>query len=340
MPIRTLINGGLISAVIFFSLLSSWPICGQSRKLDQRLSPLARILSSDSLFKKQILESADRISGVDIRKHIAVLASDSFEGRATGSDGFEKAANYVSRHFEQNGVVPAGSSYYQTFKIETKTVRSKVHLEHASEDSVETMNVVGIKKGTINPDEYVVITAHLDHLGKKQDSIYHGANDNASGVAVMMAVAAALKDIPTKRSVIFIAFTGEEVGLMGSAYFVTHPPIDLKKIRFMINLDLVGSGTNGIMVQGVNGHEEMFSEIQMVNQKYFQFELGTRPNSPNSDQYYFHLLGVPAFFMYAYNGTMPYHSPGDTADKIDAFVVENVAKFVLMNVWRFAQNGE
>ena len=138
---------------------------------------------------------------------------------------------------------------------------------------------------------------------------------------------------------IFIAFAGEEVGLNGSAYFVTHAPIDLKKIKLLINLDLVGSGKQGLMVQGVDGHESEFSEIRQINQKYFQFELGTRLNSPNSDQYYFHLLGVPAFFMYAYNGTIPYHSPGDTADKIDPAVVENVAKFVLMNVWNFAQKA-
>lgn len=336
MYLKTLINGGLVSAVIFFILFSAVQIQGQTRKLDQALPSLTGIQPADSLFEKNILESTDRISGVDIRKHIAVLASDSFEGRATGSSGYEKAANYVSRHFEQNGIVSEGPSYFQKFKIDSKTVKSKVHLQNSANDSVETMNVIGIKKGTLYPDEFVVLTAHLDHLGKKQDSVYYGANDNASGVAVMMAVVQALKDIPTKRSIIFIAFTGEEVGLIGSAYFVTHPPIDLKRIRFMINLDLVGSGTNGIMVQGINGHEDAFSEVQKINQKYFQFELGTRPNSPNSDQYYFHILGVPAFFMYAYNGTMPYHSPGDTADKIDSVVIENVAKFVLMSVWRFA----
>lgn len=337
MKIKNLINGGFLTAVIFFILFPACQIHSQSRKLDQTLPSMRGTLPSDSLFEQKILESANRINGIDIRNHIAVLASDSFEGRATGSNGYEKAANYVSRNFEQNNVVSIGSSYFQKFKIDTKTVRSKVHLQNAAADSVETMNVIGIKKGTLNPDEYVVITAHLDHLGKKQDSIYHGANDNASGVSVMMAVAQALKDIPTNCSVVFIAFTGEEVGLLGSAYFVTHPLIELKKIRFMINLDLVGSGPNGIMVQGVNGHEEVFSEVQKINQNYFQFELGTRVNSPNSDQYYFHLMGVPAFFMYAYNGTMPYHSPGDTAEKIDSVVIENVAKFMLLNVWDFAR---
>ncbi|MBL7959008.1 M20/M25/M40 family metallo-hydrolase [bacterium] len=297
------------------------------------------ITGSDSSFDKTILELVDKVNGKDIRSLIETLASDSFEGRATGSAGFEKAADFVAQHFEKNNVVPIGSSYFQKFKLDTKTVRSKVHLHETSNDSVETMNVIGIKKGTFHPDEYVLIMAHLDHLGKRQDSVYHGANDNASGVAVMMTVAEMLKNVNTSRSVVFIAFTGEEVGLMGSAYFVTHPPIDLKKIKFMVNLDLVGSGSNGMMVQGIDGHENEFSEIQQINQTYFQFELGTRPNSPNSDQYYFHLLGVPAFFMYAYNGTMPYHSPGDTAEKIDILVVENVAKFVLMNAWKFAQKG-
>ncbi len=337
MNIKNVFSGGLLSAVLFCYFSVSDALNSQTRRLNQTTASLHAKIGADSVFDEAILELVDNIRGKDICSLISTLASDSFAGRATGSNGYEKAANYVSRYFEQNNVVPVGSTYFQNFKIDTKTVRSKVHLQNASEDSVETMNVVGIKKGIFHPDEYVVITAHLDHLGKKQDSIYHGANDNASGIAVMMAVAHALKDIPTDRSVVFIAFTAEEVGLMGSGYFVTHPPIDLKKIRFMVNLDLVGSGTNGIMVQGVDGHKEVFTAIQVVNQKYFQFELGTRPNSPNSDQYYFHLLGVPAFFMYAYNGTIPYHSPGDTADKIDSVVIENVAKFVLLNVWDFAR---
>ena len=339
MKIITSSNGGLLSAVLFLLFVLSNNAQSQVGRLDQPVPPLQQIKIADSVFDTTILKLVDQVNGKEIHSLIATLASDSFEGRATGSAGFEKAANYVSRHFEQNNVVPIGSSYFQKFKLDTKTVRSKVHLHETSNDSVETMNVVGIKKGTLYPDEFVVLSAHLDHLGKKQDSIFYGANDNASGVAVMMAVAEALKDISTNCSVVFIAFTGEEVGLLGSAYFVTHPLIELKKIRFMINLDLVGSGTNGIMVQSVDGHKEVFSEIQKVNQKYFQFELGTRPNSPNSDHYYFHLLGVPAFFMYVYNGTMPYHSPGDTAEKIDSVVIENVAKFVLMNVWWFAKKS-
>lgn len=342
MTIKNVFSGGLLSAV----LLTLFPLFvlpeaveGQVRRLDQAVPSLQARAGTDSVFDKTILEIVDKVSGKDIRSLISTLASDSFEGRATGSIGFEKAANFVVQQFVQNGIKPVGNSYFQKFRIESKTVQSKVYLSHATDDSVETMNVIGIKEGSIYKDEFVVITAHLDHLGKRQDSIYHGANDNASGVAVMMKVAEMLKSINTSRSVIFIAFTGEEVGLMGSAYFATHPPIDLKKIKFMINLDLVGSGGDGIMVQGGDGHDAEQSEIQKINRTYFQFELGTRPNSPNSDQYYFHDLGVPAFFLYAYTGTIPYHSPWDSAEKIDTAVAENVAKFVLMNVWTFAQKG-
>ena len=337
MSIKNVLSGGLISAALFFQFALFQGLQGQIRRLDQTVPPLQIRNISDSIIDQTILDLVDNVHGNDIRSYINILASDSFEGRAAGSVGYDKAAYFLVKHFEKNGIKPVLGSFFQTFKIETRTVRSQVYLNRVTGDSVETMNVIGIKEGSTYRDEYVVITAHLDHLGKKQDSIYYGANDNASGVAVMMAVAQALKDVPTKRSLLFVAFTGEEVGLMGSAYFVTHPPMDLKKIKFMINLDLVGSGSNGIMVQGVDSHETELSEIRQINQAYFQFELGTRPNSPNSDQYYFHLLGVPAFFLYAYNGTMPYHSPGDTAEKIDTEVVENVAKFVLMTAWKFAQ---
>ncbi|MBL7996559.1 M28 family peptidase [bacterium] len=339
MKVITSSNGGLLSAVLFLLFVPSHNSQSQVRRLDQPGPSLQSITRTDSVFDKTILQLVDHVSGKDIRSLIDTLASDSFEGRATGSIGFDKAAHFVAQHFEQSGVIPLGNSYFQKFKIESRTVKSKVFIQNTPSDSIETMNVIGVKPGTTNPDEYVLVTAHLDHLGKTLDSIYPGANDNASGVAVMMTVAEILKNVNTSRSVVFIAFTGEEVGLMGSAFFVTHPPIDLKKIKFMINLDLVGSGSNGIMVQGVDGHDTELAEIKRINQTYFQFEIGTRPNSPNSDQYYFHLLGVPAFFLYAYNGTMPYHSPGDTAEKIDAAVVENVAKFVLMNVWNFTKKG-
>jgi Zn-dependent M28 family amino/carboxypeptidase len=326
-------NGRIIFAATVLLFFQLRDVYGQSRPLDQPTPSLSLIERTDLEFDGSIFKLVDSVRAKNILPIIYTLASDSLEGRATGSTGFIKAANFVQRHFEQSGLRPIGGSYFQKFKFDTKTVRSRVHLEETASDSVETMNVIGLKEGTLLRDEYVVITAHLDHLGKKLDSIYYGANDNASGVAVMMTVAQALKNVSTERSVVFIAFTGEEVGLNGSAYFVTHAPIDLKKIKLLINLDLVGSGKNGLMVQGVDGNESEFSDIKKINQKYFQFELGSRPNSPNSDQYYFHLLGVSAFFMYAYNGTIPYHSPGDTADKIDPTVVENVAKFVLMNVW-------
>lgn len=336
MTIQKKVTDVILSAVFFLIFFQFNDLNGQIRRTD-RLTPTLTVNTADSIFDKSVIESVNRINGKDILSLIYTLAADSFEGRATGSRGFGKAATFVLKQFEESGLKPIGSSYFQKFRIETRTVQSKIHLQDLSNDSIETMNVIGLKRGALFPDEYTVIAAHLDHLGKKQDSVYHGANDNASGVAVMLTVARALKDIPTKRSVLFIAFTGEEVGLMGSAYFVTHPPIDLRKIRFMVNLDLVGSGSDGIMIQGVDGHDAEFSKIQKINQTYFQFELSTRPNSPNSDQYYFHVLGVPAFFIYAYNGTMPYHSPGDTADKIDAAVVENITKFVLMNVLNHAK---
>ncbi len=325
-------NGGAIFAVIFFLVIQPSYVNGQARRLDQITLPLS--VGEVDHSNKEIMVRVDSIRAEKILPIIRTLSSDSFGGRATGSAGYNQAADYVRGCFAQNGLKPIGSSYFQEFKIDTKTIRSRVYLQEETPDSVESMNVIGLKEGTILKDEFVVITAHLDHLGKKGDSIYHGANDNASGVAVMLAVSEALKDLPTRRSVVFVAFAGEEVGLMGSAYMAMRAPIDLKKIRLLVNLDLVGSGKDGIMVQGVDGHEETWSEIQKINEDFFHFELGMRPNSANSDQYYFHRLGVPAFFMYAYNGTIPYHSPADTADQIDAAVIENVAKFVLMNVWK------
>ena len=188
-------NGRIIFAatvLLFFQLRDAY---GQLQPLDQPTPSLTLIENTNPEFDRSVLKLVDSVRAMDILPIIHTLASDSFEGRAAGSTGFIKAANFVQRHFEQCGLRPVGSSYFQKFKLDTKTVRSRVHLEEIRADSVETMNVIGLKEGTLHRDEYVVITAHLDHLGKKLDSIYYGANDNASGVAVMMTVALALKNI-------------------------------------------------------------------------------------------------------------------------------------------------
>ncbi len=345
MPFRLCLDGGLLSAVfciLFFPascMITPAPDGSQTVLLNRP----AKVQRANSVFGADFLKAVNEISGKDILKFIAALASDSLEGRGAGSNGFNKAAALAAGHFARCRLQQLQHSYFQNFNVEAAALRARIFGGDLTGDSAATKNIIGLREGSdaILKNEFVVVTAHLDHLGKKQDSVYYGANDNASGVSIVLQLSEffAEEKWRPKRSVVFILFSGEETGLRGSKYFVEHPLIDLNKIKFQINLDLVGSGKEGIMLQGTDHFPVEEAVIKNVNRDYFHFELSTRPNSPNSDQYFFNAAGVPAFFIYAYNGTIPYHSPGDTADKIDTVVLENVAKFVLMNMWKFANES-
>lgn len=293
-------------------------------------------VSDDSVFTSDFFLRLNGIDGRKLQSLAAVVAADSFEGRATGSDGLVKSARWLQRTLRDIGFDTA--VVLQPFPVSRSQLTGRVHVGTADGDSLVSYNVIAQKKGSgPQSQETVVVTAHLDHLGKDGGVIYPGANDNASGIAVMLSIAEALRDVKLNRTVVLIAFSGEEAGLLGSKHFVDFPSIELDRIRVLINLDLVGSGRHGIMIQGGQDYPDHERAMLTINRRWFEFEISTRPNSPNSDQFYFNRMGVPAFFFYAYNGTVPYHSPDDTADRLDPNVMENVAKFVWACVWYFAQ---
>lgn len=195
-------------------------------------------------------------------------------------------------------------------------------------------NVVGMVKGTEKPDSFLVISAHYDHLGKmgttSNNAVFRGANDNASGVALMLHLAAQIAAKPLPYSVVFIAFAGEEAGLLGSAHFVKNPMVKLKNIRFLINLDLLGTGDDGIMV--VNATEfpkewKILNEINSINGWLKQ--VGQRGKAQNSDHYWFTEAGVPAFFIYTMGGVAAYHDIYDLPETLPLTKTEEVGKLIL-----------
>ena len=179
-------------------------------------------------------------------------------------------------------------------------------------------NVIGQVRGTQYPDSFMVFTAHYDHLGMMgENATFFGANDNASGVAVMLSLAKYYKAHPAPYTMVFMAFAGEEAGLLGSKYFVEHPSIDLKAIRLLVNLDLMGSGVDGIMV--VNGKEnpKVMEILKTENDlKKYLPKIGERSQSANSDHYYFAEAGVPAVFIYALGGSSAYHDIYDVYENL------------------------
>ncbi|MFN8117354.1 MAG: M28 family peptidase [Bacteroidia bacterium] len=170
-------------------------------------------------------------------------------------------------------------------------------------------NLCGFIKGTQQPDSFIVFTAHYDHLGAMgTEAFFPGANDNASGVSVLLNLAKYYKAHPSKFSIAFIFFSGEEAGLLGSKYYSEHPLFPLSKIKFLTNLDLLGTGDDGIMVVNATVFKEQFEKLKSINDtKNYLKQVKQRGKAANSDHYWFTEKGVPSFFIYTMGGITSYH---------------------------------
>ena len=182
----------------------------------------------------------------------------------------------------------------------------------------------------------VVFTAHYDHLGRMGANTYFpGGNDNASGTAMLLTMAKYFKENPSNYNIMFIAFAGEEAGLVGSRYFVENTPIKLKKIRFLLNLDIMGSGEDGITAVNSTVHEEEFKLLQSINEeKVLLKKVKKRGPTSNSDHYWFTQEGVPAFFIYTMGLNQNYHDVFDTYENLSFNEYEDITKLLVTFVER------
>lgn len=174
-----------------------------------------------------------------------------------------------------------------------------------------TANVIGYIEGKTKKDSFLVVTAHYDHLGRMGSStIFPGANDNASGVSMLLQLGKhySKKENQLDYSMLFIAFAGEEAGLIGSKYYVEHPLQDLTRIKFLMNMDLLGTGEDGMMVVNATEFPDAFKKLDSLNLAYgYLPKIGQRGKAANSDHYWFTEKGVPSFFCYTLGGISAYH---------------------------------
>lgn len=191
-------------------------------------------------------------------------------------------------------------------------------IEAKFKSRIRTQNVCGLIKGSKYPDRYLVISAHYDHLGQMGKEAYiPGANDDASGIAMLLDLARYFKDHRPEFSVAFLAFGAEELGLIGSHYFTEHALIPLDSICFMINLDIVGTGGEGIAVVNAKVFDKAFEELKSLNDQHKYFpRIKARGKAANSDHYFFTEKGVPAFFIYTMGGISAYHNVWDRAETL------------------------
>lgn len=195
-----------------------------------------------------------------------------------------------------------------------------------------TQNVISFVEGSQHPDKFIVFTAHYDHLGKMgKDAIFRGANDNASGVTMLLNLAQhyAKDENQPRYSMAFIAFAGEELGLEGSSFYVQNPIFPLKDIEFLINLDILGTGDEGITV--VNGavHKTKFEALKGINeQKGYLNEVKKRGKAAISDHYPFSEVGVPCFYIYTMGGIKAYHDVYDKPETLPLTEFEGVFRLL------------
>lgn len=324
------------------------------------------------------------VSTERLKQHISTLASDEFAGRQVGTPGQLLAANYCIRTFRQNHLAApfrfdsTQASFRQAFAFTTTTVssfgsarmygsnapvttsrRELVPLPQTAKDSSKVLfgfNVGGLLIGGDLKTEIVVISAHYDHLGKSGNRFYPGADDNASGTATVLEVAAvfdslARQGVRSRRSVLFVLFSGEEAGLLGSLFFVYNSPIPLQQFKADLNVDMVGrvdqahqkSSDYCYLIRDKQS-APLQNIAEAVNRKTVGLALNRggydTDNDPEqffyrSDQYNFAKLGIPALFFTS--GQHPdYHQYSDTADKINYNALKKRATLVFQTAWRVA----
>ena len=195
-----------------------------------------------------------------------------------------------------------------------------------------TQNVIGFLEGSQYPDSFIVFAAHYDHLGMMgRDACFPGANDNASGCAMLLNLAQhySKPENKPKYSIAFIAFGAEEAGLLGSNYYVEHPLFPLKKIKFLLNMDIMGTGDEGITVVNATLHKQEFDTLVAINKrKNYLTQVKPRGKTQNSDHYFFSEKGVKTFFIYTMGGIKAYHDIYDRRETLPLTKFEDVFKLI------------
>jgi hypothetical protein len=260
---------------------------------------------------------------------LRTLSAPAMQGRAVGTPGGRMARGYIAARYAQIGLEPAfGRSYEQPFSFSPgRGIRFWRAKFWQAPSAISGVNLAGLVRGTVDPGHYLVVTAHYDHLGVRDGRLYPGADDNASGVAAMLAAARWFRAHPPRHSMLFVAFDGEERGLRGARAFVEAPPVPLASMLVDVNFDMVSRSKAGeIFATGLYANPQLKPLLDPVR-------AGAAPTilyghdqprpfwdlddwTGQSDQGAFAARKVP--FLYLGVEDHPdYHQPGDTFEHVD-----------------------
>jgi hypothetical protein len=300
-----------------------------NRILRPLLAPAFLFAAASCTPAPRALPTAAHADSTVIRRDIEFLASDRLEGRLAGTPGNDSAAAYLARRYRSLGLTELAPGYLQPFDALSA---QDAHMGRTQPRP--TQNVVALLRGR-DPalrDEYIVIGAHFDHLGRSPmfaqdpeagDAIRNGADDNASGTAAVLDLARLLKANPPRRSVIFVNFSAEELGVLGSSWFVNHPPVPIERMVAMLNFDMVGRLRNDkLIVYGTSTATELKAIVDSANAApaggtaMFRISGGGDGYGP-SDQSSFYAKDIPVLHFFT-DLHEDYHRATDDADKINA----------------------
>jgi hypothetical protein len=286
---------------------------------------------------------AARVDADRQMRDLQALADPALEGRLTGSAGSRRAQALILERFKELGLQPIDGSFVRTFSFTEKGRGGGRAFSDAT-------NIGAMLQGRGDPQTFVIVSAHYDHLGMPGGRTHPGADDNASGVAAMLAIARWFAAHPPRRSLLFLAFDAEEEGLEGARHFVSKPPIALDRIAAIVNMDMLGRGdANTLYVAGTH-HSPSLAPIVTAAARGRKLTLKLGHDKPpaegggledwthSSDHGPFHDAGV-AFLYFGVEDHPDYHKPTDTFDKIPrAFYIE-ATEVVLETVRRLADGA-
>jgi len=253
---------------------------------------------------------------------LSILAADDMQGRGPSTPGGEKARAYIVSRFEELGVAAPAMGRLQPFQATSRRGAT-----------VNGVNVLGVIPGTRRADRYIIVTAHYDHVGAPDGVIHNGADDNASGVATMLALAAELKRRAPEHSVIFVAFDAEESGLLGAKHFVEAPPVPLESIALNLNFDMTARAETDskLWVTGTYQHPSFrpllegiasVGGISLAFGKDTPQDTGANNWVEASDHGAFFRANVPFLYM-GVEFHPDYHQPTDDVERVQPAVFQS-----------------
>ena len=269
-----------------------------------------------------------KVDASSVLGDVRTLAAPAMEGRAVGTAGGARARDYLIGRFAAIGLEPTGKDYEQPFTFtpsrRIRCCRTKFWVKPQPVDGV---NLIGRIRGSVDPEKYLVVTAHYDHLGIRNGQLYPGADDNASGVAAMLAVASHFRQHPPRHSLLFVAFDGEESGSRGARAFLEQPPVALDAMRLNINLDMLSRNPAGeIFICGLYANPQLRALVDplravavptiLYGHDYPRPFWDQNDWTNQSDHTAFNDKGIP--FLYLGVEDHPdYHQPTDTFERLD-----------------------